>query len=226
MASAKEDTVRDSFEQWLNLQLSKLNTDQEVFGTYIKGILEGEETEDEKRDALEGILTEVTENKISELCTEIMNKWTCMHQVSGNNAKQEKKEDVDTRLAKIMEKQAQSVSSGRNLSVDDKKVREAILAHYSQVSDGEESDTEDPGGCEGGASAVGTISANVCDPFLVKNVNVETVLQSELEKREKNKAEVEKKKAQDKQNREKQKQQQQERKDKEKKRTQKGERRR
>ncbi|XP_022254701.1 coiled-coil domain-containing protein 43-like isoform X2 [Limulus polyphemus] len=137
MASANEDTVSDSFEQWLNLQLSKLNTDQEVFGSYIKGILEGEETEDEKRDALEGILTEVTENKISELCTEIMNKWTCMHQVSGNNAKQEKREDVDTRLAKIMEKQAQSVSSGRNLSVDEKKVREAILAHYSQVSDGE-----------------------------------------------------------------------------------------
>ncbi|XP_013786408.1 coiled-coil domain-containing protein 43-like isoform X1 [Limulus polyphemus] len=226
MASANEDTVSDSFEQWLNLQLSKLNTDQEVFGSYIKGILEGEETEDEKRDALEGILTEVTENKISELCTEIMNKWTCMHQVSGNNAKQEKREDVDTRLAKIMEKQAQSVSSGRNLSVDEKKVREAILAHYSQVSDGEGSGTEDPGGCEGGAAAVGTISATVCDSFLVKNVNAETVLQSEREKRDKNKAEVEKKKAQDKQNKEKQKQQQQERKDKEKKRTQKGERRR
>lgn len=46
------------FQTWLNDQLRLLNTDESVFGAYIIGILEGEEeTQDEKIEALEGILS-------------------------------------------------------------------------------------------------------------------------------------------------------------------------
>lgn len=52
--------VEDDFESWLSLKLNELNTDEGVFGSYIKGILEGEESLDEKTEALEGILVEIT----------------------------------------------------------------------------------------------------------------------------------------------------------------------
>lgn len=46
------------FQTWLNDQLRQLNTDESVFGAYIIGILEGdEETQEEKIEALEGILS-------------------------------------------------------------------------------------------------------------------------------------------------------------------------
>lgn len=50
----------DSFDSWLNEKLKSLNTDEGVFGSYIRGILEGDETDDEKSEALEGILMGVT----------------------------------------------------------------------------------------------------------------------------------------------------------------------
>lgn len=52
--------VEDDFEPWLSLKLKELNTDEGVFGNYIKGILEGDESLDEKTEALEEILTEIT----------------------------------------------------------------------------------------------------------------------------------------------------------------------
>lgn len=50
----------NSFDSWLSEKLQALNTDEGVFGSYIKGILEGDETEDEKMEALEGILAGIT----------------------------------------------------------------------------------------------------------------------------------------------------------------------
>lgn len=50
----------NSFDAWLSKKLQELNTDESVFSTYIRGILEGDETEDEKTEALESILTGVT----------------------------------------------------------------------------------------------------------------------------------------------------------------------
>lgn len=47
------------FEVWLGDQLRQINTDESVFGSYIIGILEGdEETQEEKVEALEGILSD------------------------------------------------------------------------------------------------------------------------------------------------------------------------
>lgn len=49
-----------TFDAWLSKKLQALNTDEGVFGTYIRGILEGDETEDEKTEALESILVGIT----------------------------------------------------------------------------------------------------------------------------------------------------------------------
>lgn len=51
------------FDLWLIDKLRSLKTDESVFGSYISGILEGEDTVDEKRDALEDILSEIVVSK-------------------------------------------------------------------------------------------------------------------------------------------------------------------
>ena len=45
------------FETWLNDRLDCLEVDREVYGAYILGVLQEEETEEEKEDALQGILS-------------------------------------------------------------------------------------------------------------------------------------------------------------------------
>lgn len=57
MASAVVD-----FPQWLNEKLQELNTDETVFGSYIKGILDSDETAEEKAEAIQGILSEFVAN--------------------------------------------------------------------------------------------------------------------------------------------------------------------
>lgn len=49
----------DQFVAWLNGKLREFNTDEGIFGSYITGILEGDETSEEKTEALEGILAEI-----------------------------------------------------------------------------------------------------------------------------------------------------------------------
>lgn len=55
-------TAIDSFSSWLGNKLKDLNTDENVFGSYITGILDSDETNDEKNEALQGILAEIIEN--------------------------------------------------------------------------------------------------------------------------------------------------------------------
>lgn len=55
----KMSSAKDAFDKWLTNKLKQLNTDESVFGSYISGILEGDETTDEKREALEGILSAI-----------------------------------------------------------------------------------------------------------------------------------------------------------------------
>lgn len=54
----------DEFSVWLGKKLTELNTDESVFGSYIKGILDEDESSDEKVEALQGILSEIIENVI------------------------------------------------------------------------------------------------------------------------------------------------------------------
>lgn len=55
--------IVDDFSIWLGNKLQALNTDEGVFGSYITGILDGDETLEEKMDALEGILSDFVVSK-------------------------------------------------------------------------------------------------------------------------------------------------------------------
>lgn len=54
MAAAASD-----FEPWLIEKLKALKIDEGVYSSYITGILEDDESIDEKKEALEGILSEL-----------------------------------------------------------------------------------------------------------------------------------------------------------------------
>lgn len=58
-----------TFKTWLNKKLRELNTDETVFGSYILGILEGDENDEEKREALDGILGEILVSYCSAILT-------------------------------------------------------------------------------------------------------------------------------------------------------------
>lgn len=49
------------FSGWLNEKLRELNTDESVFGSYILGILEDDDGADEKREALQDIISQIVE---------------------------------------------------------------------------------------------------------------------------------------------------------------------
>lgn len=55
----KSKQSASEFTSWLQKKLIELHTDPDVFGSYISGILDGEETLEEKREALNDILSEI-----------------------------------------------------------------------------------------------------------------------------------------------------------------------
>ncbi|KZC10174.1 PREDICTED: coiled-coil domain-containing protein 43 [Dufourea novaeangliae] len=205
----------NSFDSWLSTKLQALNTDEGVFVSYIKGILEGDETEDEKTEALEGLLAGITDDDISNHVTEILSAWAKWLPMKGATASNEPVEDVDVRLAKMLESQslATTTQRGRAETEEERRVREAILAQYSQISDEENSDGEkEEDGASGG------------DYGIEKNTNAAVIVQKERERREMARIRNQMKKEKDKEEREKQKQLRDEKKEKRK--TQKQERRR
>ena len=181
----------DDFESWLSSKLLALNTDESVFSEYIKGILEGEETLEDKTEALEGILSEITvskfhvgilkwgyrnelhsllneisfsfrrlifirklfgkiclhilcsksnyfsqENDIPLHCREILEKWKKVsktsEEVKENNVNSV--EDMEVKLVRYLESQPRATTVQRTYTEDERRVREAILAQYSQVT--------------------------------------------------------------------------------------------
>ncbi len=55
MAMPKQNA--GEFENWLNERLDSLEVDREVYGAYILGVLQEEESDEEQKDALQGILS-------------------------------------------------------------------------------------------------------------------------------------------------------------------------
>ncbi len=55
MATPKQNA--GEFENWLNERLDSLEVDREVYGAYILGVLQEEESDEEQKDALQGILS-------------------------------------------------------------------------------------------------------------------------------------------------------------------------
>lgn len=177
-----------------------------MFGSYISGILEGEDTVDEKRDALEDILSEIVKKDISIHVQEILEKW---EECQPKKEAAQPATDVDSKLAKLLESQTLATTTRREYTDEEKKIREAILSQYSQLSDNEEDQAQE----EQNES-----------PDLVKNTNALDVAAAARERREQARLDAQKKKEKDKEDREKQKQLKEEKKEKRK--IQKGERKR
>ncbi|XP_015241427.1 PREDICTED: coiled-coil domain-containing protein 43 isoform X1 [Cyprinodon variegatus] len=214
MAAPMKDA--GEFESWLDERLDSLEVDREVYSAYILGILKEEESDEEKEDALQGILSAfLDEDTIEEVCKQIINHWKecCSRLADGQN-----KDDAEVQaIASMIEKQAQIVVKQKDLSEESKKRKEALLAQYANVTDEEDEAEEEP--------ATG-IDVPGNERSLFRNTNVEEVLSRQKQKRDQAREDAQKKKEMDKMQREKDKLAKQDRKEKEKKRTQKGERKR
>ncbi|XP_015217513.1 coiled-coil domain-containing protein 43 [Lepisosteus oculatus] len=204
------------FESWLGSRLDALEVDRDVYGVYILGVLQEEESEEEKMDALRGILSAfLEEDALENVCREIVKHWT---ESSALSAAENKSSDELQAIADMIEKQAQIVVKQREVSEEEKKRKQALLAQYSNITDDEDEAAEEE---ETGAAS--TFDSN---KSLFKNTNLVDVMNAKKQEREKAREDSQKKREQDKVQREKDKLAKQERKEKEKKRTQKGERKR
>ena len=99
-------------------------------------------------------------------------------------------EDVDVRLARLLESQSLPTTTQRSYTEEEKRIREVILAQYSEMPDQEESDGE--GEEEGAAGG---------DIGIERNTNASNIAQQEREKRERAKLESQKKKDKDREDR-------------------------
>ncbi|NWX75289.1 CCD43 protein, partial [Alca torda] len=187
-----------------------------VYGAYIEGLLRGEESDEERLEALRGVLAAcLEEDLLNDVCREVVEKWSESQIVDAK----EKKEDELQAIASMMEKQARIVVKPKEVSQEEKQRKAALLAQYANVTDEEEYPFPDP-------VKIQALPALNILPALFRNTNVEDVLNARKLERELLRDEFQKKKEQDKLQREKDKLAKQERKEKEKKRTQKGERKR
>ncbi|ELR50837.1 hypothetical protein E5288_WYG007638 [Bos mutus] len=216
--SSERDGGGSGFESWLDGRLEALGVDRAVYGAYILGVLQ-EEEEEEKLDALQGILSAfLEEDSLLNICKEIVERWS----ETQNVVTKVKKEDEVQAIATLIEKQAQIVVKPRMVSEEEKQRKAALLAQYADVTDEEEypfwTDEKDDSGAT--TMSIGS------DKSLFRNTNVEDVLNARKLERDTLRDESQRKKEQDKLQRERDKLAKQERKEKEKKRTQRGERKR
>ncbi|XP_006000220.1 coiled-coil domain-containing protein 43 [Latimeria chalumnae] len=213
-------TPGGGFEVWLDKRLEELEVDKDVYASYIHGVLQEEENEEEKLDALQSILSAfLEEDSLLNVCKEIIMKWSDDITIHGSKGKNAQEEDEVQAIANMIEKQAQIVVKQKEVTEEEKQRKAALLAQYANVTDEEDEGDEE----EGAAASASLVNHN---KSLFKNTNVEDVMNARKLEREKVKEEAQKKKEQDKLQREKDKLAKQERKEKEKKRTQKGERKR
>ncbi|GFN92161.1 coiled-coil domain-containing protein 43 [Plakobranchus ocellatus] len=238
-----------TFDVWLTEKLTSVSPDidTDVFVGYIIGILD-ENIDEDTEESISELMSGVVEADVaSEVTKDILHQWNATKD-DRNVAKEE--EDIGDKLSEMLGKQNLATLTEKKLTKEEAERKAAILAQYSQVSDGEETDEDEetapvtvpahitpaqehhhqppnqhPPSRTAGTGGVKP-KVEVLDPLLVRNVNKEEVHRAEREKREKAKEDGEKKKEKDRLDRQAQKQKQQERKDQEKKRTQKGEKRR
>uniref|UniRef100_A0A8D0KRV1 Coiled-coil domain-containing protein 43 n=1 Tax=Strix occidentalis caurina TaxID=311401 RepID=A0A8D0KRV1_STROC len=208
------------FAAWLAARLEVLGLDRAVYGAYIQGLLREEESDEERLEALRGVLAAcLEEDLLNDVCREVVEKWSESQIVDAK----EKKEDEIQAIASMMEKQAKIVVKPKEVSQEEKQRKAALLAQYANVTDEEEYPFSDPDEQDGSIATAVNIGS---EKSLFRNTNVEDVLNARKLERELLRDEFQKKKEQDKLQREKDKLAKQERKEKEKKRTQKGERKR
>lgn len=90
----------------------------------------------------------------------------------------------------LYESQKDDLMKRGSITDEDKRIREAVLAQYSQMSDGDEEE-----------EAVEVNPEGTSKSGLEKNMNVANIIQQEKEKREKAKQDSQKKKLRDKEDR-------------------------
>lgn len=161
------------------------------------------------------------EDDIEQLITDIIDRWDKSR--PKEDAKVKDIEDVDTKLAKLLENQQIATTVQRQYTAEELRIREQILSQYSTVEFDDEYDEGDDGVAIAPAAS-GTATTSTNDPLLMKNTNAHDVQQLAKERREQAKLDSKAKKDKDKEDREKQKQLREEKKEKRK--TVKGERRR
>lgn len=166
-------------------------------------------------------MSDLQEDNLENVIKEILDEWEkCAPTVDEPKANGE---DVDAKLARLLENQHIVTTVQRQYTEEELKIREQILK-YSQVEYDDEFDEEDDdaAGASGGGGG-GSAHTNG-DPLLMKNTNAADVAALAKERREQAKIDSKAKKDKDKSDREKQKQLREEKKEKRK--TVKGERRR
>lgn len=202
------------FTVWLHAKLRELNTDESVFGEYIIGILDDDDdtaaAADEKRDGLHEILSQIVEDpdQIGAVLDAILDRWQehAAPKQAASPVAAPVKIDIDAQLAKLLEGKtitAQAVQK-QQLTAEEKKIREQILAQYSQV-ELDECDDDDDGGPPPAGAITSTQAAIENDPLMEKNTNALDVQQLAKEKREQARQDSKAKKDKDKEDREKQK---------------------
>ncbi|XP_070250067.1 coiled-coil domain-containing protein 43 isoform X2 [Myotis yumanensis] len=142
-ASGEGSGEGSCFGSWLDGRLEALGADRAVYGAYILGVLQ-EEEEEEKLDALQGILSAfLEEDSLLTICKEIVERWS----ETQNVVTKVKKEDEVQAIATLIEKQAQIVVKPRMVSEEEKQRKAALLAQYADVTDEEdEADEKDDSG--------------------------------------------------------------------------------
>ncbi|CAO1405102.1 unnamed protein product [Diamesa serratosioi] len=205
------------FTKWLDNKLKELGIDAKVYNSYITGILEETGDEEEKRETITDILGSLIEENVEELTNLMFAKWNEANPgTSQSNSQPKESIDIDKKLAELLDKQSKlhTIIPERVLTEEEKRIKQQILANYSQCSDKEEEDEEDED------------SSDDDDPDMQKNTNKSDVQQLSKEKREQAKADSAAKKDKDKVDRAKQKQLREDKKSKRSEKAVKGERRR
>lgn len=123
---------------------------------------------------------------LDEIKNEILEKWNSCLEVDLPN---KVSEDVDTKLVKLLESQCVATTKVKEYTAEEKKLREAILLQYSQMSDEEEEEN------------VASQPSVDHKENLEKNTNSQTVIQAEKLKREQAKQDSQKKKDKDREDR-------------------------
>lgn len=150
---------------------------------------------------------------MDKVVAEIINEWNKCVPLDETVKSSSPAEDIDTKLAKLLENQHIATTVQRQYTEEELRIRDQILSQYSQVEyEDEYADDDDDGPRPSGSAD------------LVKNTNASDVAQLAKEKREQARLDSAAKKEKDKEDRAKQKQMREDKKEKRK--TVKGERRR
>lgn len=211
------------FTGWLHAKLRDLNTDEHVFGDYIIGILDDGDTDDdgtaadsEKREALHDIISQIDADDVDTILEAIVTRWRDhlpLHERLKNGGAAARSQpaaqtlDIEEQLAKLLEGKtiaAAAVKAPRQpLSAEEIRIRDQILAQYSQV-ELDECDADDdggppPAGAAAAPSASGAAAEN--DPLMEKNTNALDVQLLAKERREQARTDSKAKKDKDKEDR-------------------------